>query len=216
MSQIRRMAYLLAAIYAVAIVVGMVWNPVKPHKFTGISSNEIPRTVNGYSSSQDLQLGEDVQRQLASSTTVARSYTNGSRSVQFIIIGGTDRTALHDPRSCLIGSGWSLVDDRTERLPETTVDIRTCRAIGAHNDINMDVIYTYVVDGQVVNNPTEIRAAMLRSALLGRKNTPVYFLEFTTPVTNSMNNEDHLRLIQFSTVMWRELAPFLHNIASKH
>ncbi len=129
----------------------------------------------------------------------------------FVLIGGTDRSALHDPRSCLIGAGMQLENDHLEALPGSSfhgqLQARACHAVGsARNDRRggIDILYLYVVNGKVVNQVTQIRAAMLWSALLGRRGTPVYFLRFTRALNPDPQAEalGHARLQRFATEMW--------------
>ena len=131
--------------------------------------------------------------------------------MNFVLIGGTDRSALHDPRSCLIGAGMQIADDHLERLPGTDVEARACHAVGAPGVPGADMLYLYVVDGKVVNEVTQIRAAMLWSALLGRRGTPVYFLRFTRSLEADAqtNARGHDRLGRFAAEMWTTLQPKL-------
>ena len=73
------------------------------------------------------------------------------------------------------------------------------------------MLYLYVVNGKVINEVTQIRAAMLWSALLGRRGTPVYFLRFTRSLDadNGANARGHDRLGGFASEMWTTLQPKL-------
>ena len=210
MSQIRRMGYLLVALVGAALTTAMVWHPAKPPKFAGLTGADVPRVVEGYAG-QDYALTPDVKAALASADTVSRTYGGGDTAVDFVLIGGTDRTALHDPRSCLVGAGWKLEDDHTEALPGTPVAARVCHAVGLPGVPGYDIVYLYVVNGHVINQVSQIRAAMLWSALLGRKNTPVYFLRFMRPLDGdpAAAAADHTRLTAFAAQMWGALSPRL-------
>ncbi len=210
MSQIRRMGYLLVVLIGAALTTAMVWKPAPPPKFNGIAGSEVPRVVAG-AVGQDYALTPDVKAALASADTVSRTYGMGADAVDFVLIGGTDRTALHDPRSCLVGAGWRLEGDHTETLPGTAVQARVCHAVGLPGVTGYDIIYLYVVDGHVINQVSQIRAAMLWSALLGRKNTPVYFLRFMRPLNDDSAAvaADHARLASFAAQMWTTLSPRL-------
>jgi hypothetical protein len=69
----------------------------------------------------------------------------------------------------------------------------------------------YLVNGRVVNQATQIRAAMLWSALLGRRGTPVYFLRVTRPLDSDPRQEalGHAAMLQFAAKMWKTLQPRL-------
>ena len=221
MPHICRMGYLLATMIGAALLVTQVWNPAPPAAFAGLRGDDIPHAVGGYAAGPDDAIPAEVQAALASATLTSRLYTpaGGGDPVSFVLIGGTDRSALHDPRSCLIGSGMSVQNDHLERLPGTGIEARACRAIdGAKSRTETqtevggsDMIYLYLVNGKVVSSATQIRAAMLWSALLGQRGTPVYFLRFTRPVPSDprLDAQGHAALLQFATEMWTRLKPRL-------
>ena len=211
MSHIRRMAALLVLLVGSAFLTAMVWKPAPPAKFTGLKTQDVPRSIGGYDAPSDYEMTPEVKAALSSADIVSRTYTQGGDAVDFVAIGGTDRTALHDPRSCLVGAGWRLEDDHTERLPSTAVTAHACHAVVQPGAPSLDIVYLYVVDGKVINQVTQIRTAMLWSALLGRKNTPAYFLRFTRPLSDGASQQaaDHARLEQFAAGMWTALQPKL-------
>jgi len=212
------MGYLLASIIGAALLVVLVWHPAPPARFAGLGSGDIPRSVSGYTAGPDDAVPADTQAALASATLTTRTYQpagNAGDAVNFVLIGGTDRSALHDPRSCLIGSGMAVQADHLESLPGTGISARACRAVEAARDgtsaDGFDILYIYLVNGRVVNNATQIRAAMLWSALLGQRGTPVYFLRFTRPLHSDprLDAAGHAALLQFATEMWTRLQPRL-------
>ncbi len=213
MPHVCRMGYFLALCIGAALLVSRLWNPVPPARFAGLGSGDIPRTVGGYAAGPDDAVPPDVQAALSSATMTSRTYrpAGNNAAVNFVLIGGTDRSALHDPRSCLIGAGMSVQNDHAELLPGTGIDARSCRAMDANNRAGFDMIYLYLVDGRVVSEATQIRAAMLWSALLGRRGTPVYFLRFTRPIQSDPRGDaqGHAALLQFASVMWNTLQPRL-------
>jgi EpsI family protein len=211
MSHIRRSANLLMLLVAAAFITAMVWKTPPPPKYAGLTAAEVPSRVGEFLSRGDYEMSPEVKATLASQNVVSRSYSDGANAVDFVLISGTDRRALHDPRTCLTGGGWQLRNDRTERLPGTDVMVRSCQLVGAPGAGALDILYLYVVDGRVINKPTEIRAKMLWTALIGRKNRPVHFLRFIQPV--GANSEaaaaDHARLQRFAARMWTALGPGL-------
>ena len=218
MSYICRMGYFLTLLIGAALVTAMVWKPAPPARFAGLSSQDVPHTVGSYVAGPDDPIPADVQSALASATLLSRTYqvsassrTQEADPLNFVLIGGTDRSALHDPRSCLIGAGMQVVDDHLEQLPGTTVEARACRAVGGLNSGGFDIVYLYLVNGKVVNQATQIRAAMLWSALLGQRGTPVYFLRFTRPIHTDPQQDaaGHAAMLQFASEMWTRLQPRL-------
>ena len=151
----------------------------------------------------------EVKAALSSADLISRTYTQNGDTMDFVLIGGTDRTALHDPRSCLVGAGWRLENDHTEALPGAGISVHACHAVGAAGQPGLDIVYLYVVDGRIIDQVTQIRAAMLWSALLGRKNTPVYFLRFTRPLSDdaAQQADRHTQLEHFAAQMWTALRP---------
>lgn len=215
MPHIRRMGYLLTLLIGTALATAMIWKPAPPPRFAGISGQDVPRALNGYQCASDDPIPADVKAALASADLLSRTYSQkgglSGDAVNFVLIGGTDRSALHDPRSCLIGSGMQIEDDHLERLPGTDVNARVCHAVGADSVPGYDILYLYVVNGKIVNAVTQIRAAMLWSALLGRRGTPVYFLRFTRALASDPQTiaQGHDRLQKFAAQMWTTLQPKL-------
>ena len=222
MPYICRMGYLLALLIGAALTVAMAWKPAPPPQFAGLSSRDVPRSVGGYAAGPDDPVPADVQAALASARLISRTYRPAPQSqspadsaLGFVLIGGTDRSALHDPRSCLIGAGMQVEGDHLERLPGTGIQARACQAVGAANAGGFDMVYLYLVNGRVVNQATQIRAAMLWSALLGQRGTPVYFLRFTRPLQTDPRRDalDHAAMLQFAAEMWTRLQPRLRPAA---
>jgi len=215
MPHIRRMGYFLTLLIGAALATAMVWKPAPPPPFLGVSGGDVPRALSDYhaAASDDL-VPDDVKAALSSADLLSRTYSpiDGQGGlVNFVLIGGTDRSALHDPRSCLIGAGMQIEGDHLERLPGTDVEARACHAVGAPGVAGADMLYLYVVNGRVITEVTQIRAAMLWSALLGRRGTPVYFLRFTRSLEADagVNARGHDRLGRFAAEMWTTLHPKL-------
>lgn len=214
MPDIRRVGYLLSVLFGAALATAMVWTPAPPPRFAGVDGAAVPRVLNGYAAPVDDVVPADTKAALASAALLSRTYVRGGERINFVLIGGTDRSALHDPRACLIGAGMQISGDHTERLPGTSVDARVCRAVATEagaTDPGTEMLYLYVVNGRVINTVTQIRAAMLWSALLGQRGTPVYFLRFTRPLDPDpqINAQGHARLQRFATDLWTRLQPRL-------
>ena len=226
MPHVCRMGYLLALLIGAALVTTMVWKPAPLRPFAGLAGRDVPRTVGGYVSGPDDPVPADVQAALASASLTSRTYRPAPGStawntdpLSFVLIGGTDRSALHDPRSCLIGAGMQVVHDHLESLPGTGVQARACQAVGGSSGTGgCDMLYLYLVNGRIVNQATQIRAAMLWSALLGQRGTPVYFLRFTRPTYPDPRQDalGHAAMLQFATDMWTRLQPRLLSSAGIH
>ncbi len=218
MPHICRMGYLLAVLIGAALLVSVVWKPAPPARFAGLTGPDVPRSVGGWVSGPDESVPADVQAALSSASLTSRTYqppgsgaAESASPVNFVLIGGTDRSALHDPRSCLIGAGMQIQGDHLEPLPGTGIEARACRAVTGTSGGGFDIIYLYVVNGRIINSATQIRAAMLWSALLGRRGTPVYFLRFTRPIYSDPRRDalDHAAMLQFATSLWTRLQPRL-------
>ena len=223
MSPFRRSAYLLAVCAVCAFGVSLAWHPAPPTPFVGIASREIPAQIGPWTSQGDYQVAPEVKAALAAANITSRVYSapstapGRSTGIDFILIGGTDRSALHDPRSCLVGGGWQLQDDHTEAVPGASdgLTVRSCKAVGGPGATEAsdgyDIVYLYIVDGQIRNEVTQIRAEMLVSALMGRKNRPVYFLRLLQPLSSdaAVQAQNHAHLIEFAGQIWETLKPRL-------
>ena len=217
MPNVRRMGYLLTVLIGAALATAMVWKPTPPPPFLGVKGADVPRAVGGLRAAADDVVPDDVKAALSSADLLSRTYapdgrSGGADAVNFVLIGGTDRSALHDPRACLIGAGMQIEGDHLERLPGTDVEARACHAVSVGGaNMGSDMLYLYVVNGRIVNEVTQIRAAMLWSALLGRRGTPVYFLRFSRSLVADpqADAKGHDRLGEFAAGMWTALQPRL-------
>lgn len=224
MPHIRRMGYLLAVLIGAALLVSFAWKPAPPARFAGVTGADVPRSVGGWVSGPDEIVPAETQAALSSASLTSLTYqppksgaagteaAEGASPVNFVLIGGTDRSALHDPRSCLIGAGMQIQGDHLEALPGTGIKVRACRAVsGTSGGGGYDIIYLYLVNGRIINSATQIRAAMLWSALLGQRGTPVYFLRFTRPLYSDPRRDapGHAAMLQFATSLWTQLQPRL-------
>lgn len=223
MSSVRRSAAVLSLLFLAANAVAFAWRPAPAAQAASADALSVPNSVGGFTSRGDVPMPDDVKKALASATMVARSYEGPGSAVpvDFILIGGTDRSALHDPRSCLVGDGWRITDDRSETLPGAAgVPVRSCRIVKGEEgggEAAYEMLYLYVVDGKVVERVTEIRGRMLAAALLGRKGAPTYFLRFVRPADAAPQTgtaeppakDGDRELRRFAAAMWAELGPRL-------
>lgn len=221
MQNIRRSAYLLNAVLAAACVFSIAWKPAPPPVFRGAGPDDVPTRVSGgrYVSTGDVTLAPEVQAALSAGTVVYRTFADtGAKAAEdtdstldFVLIGGTDRSALHDPRSCLAGAGWQMSGDHTVTLPGTGVTARSCRveresSSDTGSREGYEIVYLYVVDGQVVPDVTRIRREMLLSAMIGKPNRPVYFFRCIRPLPADLKSPaDDPALHEFAAAMWKSL-----------
>lgn len=211
MSQIRWVGYLLASVVALALLTAMVWKPAPPARFTGLDKVPIPSQVGAFRG-QVVPVDAETRNALVSAQVTARRYTapNGM-TVDLTMIGGTDRSALHDPRSCLVGAGWQLSDDHVEHLPGSDVAARVCHAQPENGGAGLDIEYLYVSGGRVISSATQIRLALLEAALLEQNDTPVYYIRLITPLPSDQagQSKEHAELQQFAGLLWRKMGPAL-------
>jgi hypothetical protein len=201
-------AWSLSVLTGVALLLSLVWNPPPPAPYEGLTAvrKNVPDQIAGYRLVGDNPVSEPVKKALAAADLLSRTYYSQktNQTADFTLIGGTDRTSLHDPRSCLIGAGWRIENDHVETIPGTTVAIRSCRVL--NGDKKYEAMYLYVVDGKTIHEVTEIRSQMLFSALIGRKNTPVCFVRFMRPLTtdSAVNDRSHEQFMDFVRQMWQK------------
>ncbi|MDR3709354.1 MAG: exosortase-associated EpsI family protein [Capsulimonadaceae bacterium] len=214
MPEIRRAGYFLIAILAIAAVLSFVWKPPAAAKFRSISENLVPFKIDGYSGRTET-VSKSTLEALETAQLIDRQYVadDGFR-VAFALIGGTDRDALHDPRSCLIGTGGVINNDRVEMLPGYRLNVRSCDVVYSGEDPSIaDIVYFYFAKDGSVASATDIRMRLLSSALLFRRAEPIYFVRFMTPVSGNATSEDrqasHARLLAFASRMWGAVGPML-------
>lgn len=211
MSHIRRMGYFLMLLVGAALLTAMVWRPAPPKPFVGITTQDVPRQVAGYAAPIDGEVSPETRAALPNSDIISRQYAQGPSGIDFVLVGGTTREALHDPRSCMTGAGWDLAGDHTETLPGTTTEIHSCHLIGMPGAPGYDALYLYVVGGKRISSVAQIRREMLWNALVGRQNEPVYLLRFMQPLVDDPPAQatSHARMMAFAAQMWTALRPKL-------
>lgn len=213
MSKVRWVGYLLACVVAAALLTAMVWKPAPPPRFEGLSNIPIPADVDGFQG-RAVPVDAQTREALTSAEVTAREYRAPDGTVvELTMIGGTDRSALHDPRSCLIGSGWLLTDDHVEYLQGSGTPVRVCRALPGPNtgQPNYDVEYLYVSNRRVIASATQIRLALLEAALLEQNDAPVYYIRLMTPLPAdpAAQAKEHTQLHLFASRLWDEMGPAL-------
>jgi hypothetical protein len=135
----------------------------------------------GSYSSVTVPVDSAVSNALPSASIVARRYfAPDGLPIDLTLVTGTDRSALHDPRSCLTGGGWTISADHQERLA-SGCDAHCCVATSPDGGSRSDFVYFYVIDRTVISSPSEIREALLASALIGREADTVEFVRLTAP-----------------------------------
>jgi hypothetical protein len=190
----------LAALGALALMASFLWKPGLAPRFAGLSNLSLPARAGGLTLAQELLIDPLVRDALPTADIRQCEYRDISgESVQLTLIAGRDRDSLHDPRSCMVGAGWRIEDDRVGPLPGVDISVRRC--IMAQGDQRYEAVYGYVASGEVLAEPTQIRGRMLAAALLGRKDRPVCFFRL-------VRRAERLRKTTFDTfaaTLWREL-----------
>ncbi len=184
MSPSRRTTLILAGAFALTAITARLL-PTPKSVVPVFAEVSLPRTLGaGFIAGKVPDETTPASRaRLAAGTQIAtRTYTSAAgQAVQVIRIIGSDRNALHDPRSCLAGVGWRIEDDRTETVGATPV--RVCRLVSNDGRAPLLVAYGYVTANGVVADPSTIRAKLLYQALVGGAAKPIVFLRLITPDT---------------------------------
>lgn len=210
MQDFRRASALLVTVSLFAAGVNATWNPPKPPKFLGLSGVKarMSSVIGNASKGEETMFSPDVKAALSAADIFGTSYMNANAGrIDVLLIGGTDRSALHDPRACMIGAGWELEADHTETLPGTQVQARFCKMVGGTADTDYEVLYLYVVDKAVIQQVTQIRLQMLASAIIGKKGTPVCFfrLQRSVPRNQLDNPKAAADFRLFAAALWTQL-----------
>lgn len=213
MSNFRGMAAALVSVLAASAVASVAWRPPAPPRAVALDSRWVPLSVAGYTSAGDEPLPPDVLRVLPGAGIASRRYVRGGAgqdgaTMEFLLISGAHGVALHDPRLCL--GGWLLSAPASESLPGTPVTMQVYRAsTQPDTPPGLLVAYFYVTGGQVISDPSQIRASLLWGDLLGRENAPVYFFRFVQPLGRTPEEQQRAdaRLHTFATQMWRVMQP---------
>ena len=224
MRNLRASIIVLNVLFAAALGATLAWPAEKQIVFRGFGGDKVPTTLSGsplsYESLGDQPLDKAAQSQLQAASIVSREYRevgpNASPSpVSLTLIGGTDRSVIHDPRSCFVGGGWVIDNDHNEILPGTDIGVHSCLIRQPGSNVGFDVVYLYVVDGAILNKVTQIRAEMVWNAFVGTSNRPTFFFRCTRLVdtkslsTVGIDAAEHKRLQDFTATMWKAIGPQL-------
>ena len=216
MPHVRWMAFILVLTLTGALGFKMQFKPA-PNALVVVPSSQVPLSVAGYVSTPDnaetFKREAEAEVYIPRSQVISRTYTSGTDTIQFLLVSGAGRTALHDPRLCLTGSGWRLSNARTEPVPGTPLQMERNEAATVSPTPDTSLDYFYIIKGKPVSSPTEIRFALMESALLGRDNAPVYFFRFIQPLNPDPARaaSDHAHLQAFAAEIWRTLRPHLRD-----
>lgn len=216
MSNVRRMAVVLVLALVAALAVKMHWRPYQS-AVVPLKEADVPLVVAGYTAPPDSEWNHtqeaDAEKFIQQSQVVARVYRSGGDEISFLLVSGSGRTALHDPRLCLTGSGWRLSDAHTEALPGTPIVMQQNEAATVTALPDTSLTYFYIVKGHAISSPTEIRIALLGSSLLGRDSAPVYFFRFIQPISPdpAQAKENRAHMLAFAAEMWRQMQPKLRS-----
>ena len=216
MSNVCRVALVLVLALFAALAVKMHWRPYQS-AVVPLKEADVPLAVAGYTALPDgawnHTLEADAEKLIQQSQVVARIYRSEGDEISFLLVSGSGRTALHDPRLCLTGSGWRLSDAHTEPLPGTPIVMQQNEAATVSALPDTSLTYFYIVKGRAISSPTEIRVALLGSSLLGRDSAPVYFFRFIQPINpdpaQAKRNRAHM--LSFAAEMWRRMQPKLRS-----
>ena len=210
------MAVILVFALVGALAIKMHWKPYQS-AIVRLKEADVPLAAAGYVAPPDGDWNhsqENVAEQyIQQSQVITRIYRNGSDEINFLLVSGSGRTALHDPRLCLTGSGWRLSDAHTEALPGTPIVMQQNEAATVSALPDTSLTYFYIVNGKSISSPTEIRFALLGSSLLGRDNAPIYFFRFIQPINPdpAQAKRNHAHLLSFAAEIWRDVQPKLRS-----
>jgi hypothetical protein len=171
----------LALLGLTALGISWFWRPETGKVSRSLIGLTLPMQSGALVRTESLTVDPLVRGALPTADISRTLYTlpSSGEGVELTLIAGSDRDALHDPRSCMVGAGWRIENDRVEPLAGTGTRLRRCTlAQGAQR---FDVVYGYVCEGNVLAEPTQIRGRMLTAAVLGRKDAPVCFFRLLRP-----------------------------------
>jgi hypothetical protein len=190
----------LAVLGALTLITSYLWKPGLAPRYVGLSNLTLPARAGELALARELPVDPLVRAALPTADIRQCEYRAASgESVQLTLIAGRDRDSLHDPRSCMVGAGWRIEDDRVEPLAGAGISLRRCTM--AQADQRYEALYGYVLGGEVLAEPTQIRARMLATAVLGRKDRPVCFFR----LVRRAERLPQKTFDQFSASLWREL-----------
>lgn len=197
MPRIGRMATLLMLLFGAGWLATALTKPPPPIASIPLTDVIIPRHLLDYVG-LDTPVDPATRVALAGTHLIARTYRRGGEMVQCVVMSGEAPGTLHDPRDCLMGSGWRVADEHDERLADGQ-PVRACRAVERPGAPDLDVLYLFVVDGRVTSDLASVRAIMLWDALKGRSQGPNYLVRLAAPLPDRSQDEvlAHNHLLNF-------------------
>lgn len=110
---------------------------------------------------------------------VARTYTDGTKNFDAVLITSDSHESFHDPKICFSGQGWTFETSREEKLalPDgRTIPMTVVEMHGPVTDTT--AIYFYKGPNGFVSEPKRLQMDMFNEVLFGRKQTISTFYRF--------------------------------------
>jgi exosortase len=160
---------------------------------------------------EDLPLTPEVKDALDPDIYVDRNYhavPPKAGTLHLLITGGRSRRTFHDPHECFTGSGYTLHDVRIETIdtPAGPVQMQLSEATNPKDNKKELVMFTYVVDGELVPSMAKVHIANLRRTFFGSSGKPFYFFR----VRNLAAGNDEGKLAEmrdFVRSVWPKIGP---------
>lgn len=191
---------ILAVLCVGALGISWCWKAQSAPPFVGLTEMALPARVGKLKAKGPLPVDTLVSKAIPTADIRRHLYALPSgESIELTLIAGRDRDSLHDPRSCMVGAGWQIENDRVEPLKGTQISLRRCTL--TQGTQRFEVLYGYVAEGKVLAEPTQIRGRMLAAALLGRRGSPVCFFRLLYPAGHIPASE----VDSFAAELWQVL-----------
>jgi hypothetical protein len=170
-------------------------------------------------SSVDKPPSADVLKALSGAGVLSRRYrSSDGMIVDLAVLSGDGRDMLHDPRSCLVGAGAQIEDDKSIALPGGGFIVRNCIVQMPGVDAPYDTIYFYATQRGEVVSPTDIRRDLLWDTIIGAKN-PVVFVRFMGRIEprldGSARMSAHEKMLEFASDTIKLLKPELDRMIGR-
>ena len=186
-TNIKRPSIVGLAIVAVVIAVQLAVPRIAVGTSKKLPVTSFPRTLAGWTDTEDRQTDPELKKRLAGSTIVDRIYKRKNQSVDLLLLTSDTLEDFHDPTICFPSQGWAIQGQQNTEIsgfPATLMMAKSDRRL-------VKTIYWFVGDYQSTRakTPLQKRLYKLRHLVVRREEGTCLFVRI---ISNSAPGDKSL------------------------
>jgi EpsI family protein len=169
------------------------WVEIKPDKLPDFS--KIPLTAGEWSGSTRELSKEELAILRANRTYAATFSQPTSTSIELFVAYFTSQkygSAIHSPRNCLPGSGWTIASIRKTLLTINGHGFKINKMTIWRNDQRYMVYYWYVTRSGEIDSELGLKLDLIKNSLIG-KATDGVLIRVTAPLTPGFSDSPDIQ-----------------------